>query len=191
MHTQQGFTLFELMSTVAIVAILLAFSNSFAGMLRNNQSVTIMHHLLADLTYARNMAITRNTRITLCKSDSEQQPRQCNSDNGDTGWDQGWIVFKDINNDQKLLEPNNLLRTKEKLRSNFTLTGNRPVQNYISYLGNGFSRKQNGGLQMGSLTLCNPSAPHTPLRRITISSAGRAQISRFQPGTESHLRCDL
>ena len=187
-----GFTLLELMVSLAIVAILAMISTSFTGMLRNNQVSTITQQFVTDLNYARNLAISHNTRITLCKSDSDIIPRQCVSDNGDTGWDQGWIVFIDVNNDQQLMETdNNLLKVSEKLVPFITLVGNTPVRNYISFQGSGFSRKQNGSLQMGSLALCNASASESPLRIITISSAGRTRISRSKANSENNISCSI
>jgi len=190
MHKIKGFTLLELMTALAVATILMVFSNSFAGLLRSNQVSAIVQQMITDLNYARIVAITRNTRITLCKSDANQLPRQCVDDNGETGWQQGWIVFVDINNDQRLIEPNNnLLRVRQQLSPHFTLEGNSPVKNYISYLGNGFSRKQNESLQMGSLALCHPDASLFPLRLITISSAGRTKANRFKSNNQNNLGC--
>jgi len=192
MYKKNGFTLLELMVSLAIVAILAMISTSFAGMLRNKQVSTIAQQFITDLNYARSLAISHNTRITLCKSDSDINPRQCVSDNGDTGWDQGWIVFIDVNNDQQLMEAdNNLLKVSEKLAPSIRLKGNTPVSNYISFQGSGFSRKQNGSLQMGSLALCDQSTSESPLRIITISSAGRTRINRSKTKSKNNMSCNI
>ena len=94
MNRQRGFTLIELIITVAIVAILLAIGvPSFQEMMRNNRVAAHTNDRLSSLNLARSEAIKRGVRVSLCKS---SDGLSC-ATTGD--WTQGWIVFVDTDND--------------------------------------------------------------------------------------------
>ncbi len=81
-----GFTLVELMITIAIMAVLLAVASpSLFNVVLGNRLNASANNLVASATLARSEAIKRNKQI-----------RMCVSNNGTTcttgGWEQGWIV---------------------------------------------------------------------------------------------------
>lgn len=85
---QAGFTLVELMITLAVLAVLLAIGlPNFQQSLRNNRVATTTNDMIAAISLARSEAI-RNTRGGAI----------CASANGTTciaDWSQGWIVWRD------------------------------------------------------------------------------------------------
>lgn len=87
-----GFSMIELMVTVAIVAVLAAVAlPSFEGVLRSNRVATYTNQLVASLMLARSEA-TRNPNGAAL----------CTSTNGTTcsgGWNDGWIVWIDLDGD--------------------------------------------------------------------------------------------
>lgn len=87
-----GFSMIELMVTVAIVAILAAVAlPSFEGVLRSNRVATTTNQLVASLMLARSEA-TRNPNGAAL----------CTSTNGATcggGWNDGWMVWTDVDGD--------------------------------------------------------------------------------------------
>jgi type IV fimbrial biogenesis protein FimT len=55
-----------------------------------------------------------------------------------------------------------------------TITGNTPVQRYVSYIGLGATRRASGALQMGTITLCAGDVG----RQIVISRTGRPRVQQ-------------
>src|ERR1700719_147961 len=85
-----GFTLLELMITVAIAAILLAIGvPSFKYVTSSNRASSEINGLLGDLQFARGEAIKEGQTVTICASANGT------SCSGSTSWDTGWIVFSD------------------------------------------------------------------------------------------------
>lgn len=83
-----GFTLLELMTTLAVAGIMLAVGvPSYLTVVRNNRAATNANELVSALTVARSEAIRRGDRVSLCRSDDGAS---C----GGT-WEDGWIVFLD------------------------------------------------------------------------------------------------
>lgn len=86
--TARGFTLIELMVTLAIVAILAMIAlPSFRDTLRRSHVSAASNALLASFNYARAEAITRGQLVTLCASASATS---CSSG---TAWQGGWMVY--------------------------------------------------------------------------------------------------
>lgn len=92
-RTIRGFTLVELMITIAVMAIGLALAYpSFSGVFRSNRVATGTNTLMASLNLARTEAIRSNRGAGVCSSADGEQ---CNGAN----WDAGWLVFTDMDAD--------------------------------------------------------------------------------------------
>lgn len=94
MQAHKGFTLIELVVTIAIGAIVLTVGiPSFQTVILNNRLITQTNTVIGALTLARTDAIKNATFTTLCVSDNGTK---CTG----TDWSQGWIVFSDRNGNQ-------------------------------------------------------------------------------------------
>ena len=162
-----GFTLLELMVTLAVAAVVLTLGvPSFQALIRSNRLTTLTNELVGALHLTRSEAIKRNHRVTLCKS---ANGAQCAS--GDQGYEQGWIVFDDPNNNATVDSGETIIRVFAAAPAGMTLTGNTNVAHYISYTATGTSHLVSNAFQAGTLTVClTPEA-----RDIVINSVGRVR----------------
>jgi type IV fimbrial biogenesis protein FimT len=95
-QSQRGFTLYELMITVMIVGVILTFGipnlNAFT---QNSRMTSTANDLHAAFQLARSESARARTNITICAS---ADPMGAGSDCDGT-WDQGYIVFVDVDGD--------------------------------------------------------------------------------------------
>lgn len=87
MNDQRGFTLIELMLTIAILAIILGTSvPSFQSMIKNNRIAAVSNDLVIGLQLARSEAIKRGIPVALCASSDQAS---CTTT---SVWSNGWVV---------------------------------------------------------------------------------------------------
>lgn len=168
---QRGFSLIELMVTVAVLAILLAIGlPSFQSSLRSNRLATATNELIASINLARSEAVRNPDGAAMCAS---SDGATC------TGtWDDGWIVWIDRNGDGNPdltgADPDILLRYVE---------GQENVEITASTGGMGEKiRFDNRGRSLESRTMniqpetC-PSGSEL-LRRVSLSLTGQVKTAR-------------
>lgn len=129
----RGFTLIELMVTLAIAAILLTIGiPSFRDLMIKSRLSGQVQEFYGALNYARSEAIKRGNFVSICKS---ADGSQCGGN-----WSDGWIVFANNDNDSPASRDNIgganeelLLRVFPALPTNYTLNANNNFTNYITY----------------------------------------------------------
>ncbi|MBV8620355.1 MAG: GspH/FimT family pseudopilin [Curvibacter sp.] len=88
----RGFTLLELLVTMAILAIVLAIGvPSFRYIIYSSRISNEVNALVGSLQYARGEAIKRGQSVAVCAS---SDGATCS---GATSWVNGWLVFVDVN----------------------------------------------------------------------------------------------
>jgi type IV fimbrial biogenesis protein FimT len=166
----KGATLIELAIGLTIFSLLLFmaaphYRDWIADSRLRNQSEA----LAWSLTRARSEAMRTGFRATLCKSPDR---RSC-TDTG--GWDQGWLLFIDDNRNAVHDDDELTLYVEGPAQHAITITGNRPVADYVSYTSVGHARLLNGGLQMGTFVACLPGRNAV---KVVLAHSGRVRIER-------------
>lgn len=111
---QPGFTLVELVLTIAISAVLLSLAvPGFQSLLRNNRAAVLANDLVLALNTARSEAVSRRGTVTVCTSANGTSCRGA-GDSDKTNWHKGWVVV--FNPD------NSVLRTQTAFANGVSLT---------------------------------------------------------------------
>jgi type IV fimbrial biogenesis protein FimT len=82
-----GFTLFELMVTISVAAVIVSVGvPAFTSFIQNNRATTHTNDLVTALNLARSEATRRGAAVTVCSS------TDASTCNGDDDWSTGWVV---------------------------------------------------------------------------------------------------
>lgn len=154
--TRGGFTLVELMVTIAVMAVLLAVAvPSFRDIINNNRISSQTNELVSDLTLARSEAAKRGVPVSVCISTDRTT---CT---GGTNWAAGRITFVDSNGDGVVSAASGstpadlILRAKEALSGTVTLvSANFADASKITYLATGALDFTGISSVEGKFTLC-------------------------------------
>lgn len=115
----RGFTLVELLVTVAIAAILLSLAApSFKRTIQSNNMSNAVNTFMTDLRFARSEAIRRGGHVILCRADpADATTPSCltATASGNPGWATGWIVFQDVDGDGTYSSGDKILRVQTSL----------------------------------------------------------------------------
>ena len=114
-----GFTMVEMLMTIAIAAILLTIGiPSFRYVTNSNRIAGELNGLLGDLQFARAEAIKEGQTVTVCVSNDGA--KCANS----TAWQSGWIVFSDPTNVGVVDPGETIWRVQSTFSSTDTFVGN-------------------------------------------------------------------
>ncbi|MCY7319315.1 MAG: GspH/FimT family pseudopilin [Ramlibacter sp.] len=168
-----GFSLIELLLVVAVAAVLLGLSApSFSRLLHSTRVSDASNALLSSLFLARSEAIKRNSRVTLCKSATGTSCATAG------GWEQGWIVFHDTDQDGFRDAGETIIERMEPIASGVRVTGSLRVERYVSFMATGLTRLVGGGFQAGTVLICNPAVATGEARQIILNAAGRLRVQK-------------
>ncbi|MFA5983504.1 MAG: GspH/FimT family pseudopilin [Methylococcaceae bacterium] len=173
----RGFTLIELMITLAIATVLLSTAlPSFIQSVGSNRLATNTNEFIAALNLARSESINRGTSVVVAKSGAN--------------WEAGWQVFVDVDTtpasdantfnddgDANLCEAGEdcVLKVYGALSTNTTLRGDSNLATFVAYNGSGNSNLS------GKFVVCdNSDGSNVPRanksRLIVVSATGRVSL---------------
>lgn len=163
--TSHGFTLLELMVSIALLAILITLGiPSFSSIIRNNQASADSNSFVTGLNLARSEAVKRNTEVRL-------SPIQGIITNGNTQWSQGWLVWTDSNN-------NNSVDTAEIIRRFDAIGGELGGERALIRFAADGSLANPGNNSALAFALTPHGCQINEKRLITISATGHVATSR-------------
>lgn len=154
---QPGFTVLELIVTMAIIAVLLTTGvPAIEAYGLNLRMKTAMDQLQTDLKLTRGHAISHNIKTVICPANDS------NDCSGQSAWQDGWIVFTDINGDRQKQDSEPLLKYSGALaRLNINSSRSRT---YLRFFPNGSAPGSNitirfcdrrGAAKAGTITVSN------------------------------------
>lgn len=164
-NTQNGFTLIELIVTLAIAAIVLSVGvPTFRGTVANNAMIADANRFVTSVNLARSSAVKFQRNATICAStDWNNAVPTCT---GGTDWTEGWIVFVDKDRDNTV-DADEVIAVNEPLNDRASFSSG--TQSSFTYNSRGFI---DGG---DNLTLCDNRTGETG-RQIRINGAGRTRV---------------
>lgn len=174
-----GFSLLEVITTLAISAILLGVAvPALSALLSSNHLSVHVNDLRGTLSLSRSHAIRENRHVVICKSADGEF---CDTS---AQWSDGWIVYVDKNRNRTRDSGERVLRVHSgfhgKTALEYRAFGSR---NYIAFRPTGMT------LTNGTFTFCVPR--HQDMRRaLILSKTGRVRVSHVSAGGE-RLDCPV
>jgi len=170
---QNGFTVIELMVTVAVAAILVAIAvPAFNSFVLNDRDISQFNSLVASFNYARSEAIKQNLRIGVAVCPSSNG----NTCSGTAAWSGGWIV---LNQDPRLAgTPQAVIQAVPALAGGNTVTATLSGANGIVF-------QYNGGLassQALAIKICDPRGSAFA-REVEVNATGKVAATQT-PGQQ-------
>jgi type IV fimbrial biogenesis protein FimT len=150
-----GFTMIEMLMTMAIAAILLGLAvPSFRYVTNSNRIAGEINGLLGDLQLARSEAIKEGRNVTVCVS---TDGATCTNS---TAWQSGWIVFADPANVGVVDATETVLRAQKTFSGSDTFTSNGIIkvtfnrEGYAAGIANGTLITLHDSTNTGAWTRC-------------------------------------
>jgi type IV fimbrial biogenesis protein FimT len=171
MKRQTGFNLTELMIVVAIVAVLLSIGvPSYRYITNSYRMSSEVNGLMGDLMFARAEAIKEGSTITACTS---KDGATC--DAGNTKWQEGWIVFQDVNQSQAVDNVNDhVLHVQQQFNGTDTFTTDNGIS-AVTFNREGFATTAAGapaGFPNATWSLKDATANPTWTRCLFVTTVG-------------------
>lgn len=180
----QGFTVIELMVTVAVLGVALVVAiPSYNNLITNNRMVGELNEFVASLHFARSEAIKRGLNVSMCASADGVACADV------APWNQGWMIFVDTDGNGNCLNDDAdfvcdgegpILKVSPAIQGGDTLVGNANVADDITFDRNGFVNV--GGFGNGTIKLCDANNTDHHARAVIISNTGRIRLETNADG---------
>lgn len=167
-NRQKGFTLTELLTATAVMAITASVAiPSFNATMNNNRRATAVNELFNTMQSARSEAITRNAQVTVCPSSNGLN---CEA----VGWENGWIYFPDSNRNRTVDAGEQILGASPE-RKRLTVTSVE-FGRFMAYRPNGRVMVNLPAENTGNLVVCDPRGADEA-RVLIIDASGQPRVA--------------
>lgn len=195
-----GFTVTELVITLAIAAVLLTLAApNMRDFIRNNRITTETNTLIAHINLARSEATKRNVVVALCRKNpdpAKQNPPECGGGTA-KDWSSGWLVYATSltsadafiaapDYDSARIPPDTLLKDEPTITNGVTVTSDTDGDLRIGYLPSGqLTVAANVTL---SYSVCDDrNEAHG--KNITILASGRPSLTKTNAAANPSTGC--
>lgn len=174
----RGFTLIELMVTVAVAAVLLSLAApSFTSFQRNSELTSFANSMVATVNATRSEAIKRGRYAMLVPNDN-------------ANWSSGWRAFVDMDRTQAYNAADVLVFSREAPPAYLSITANGTAAAsppYIMFDASGYATSKGSGFSSLAFNVVRNDVSGASVaaqtRRIIISNTGRARAC--SPATDA------
>lgn len=177
--TQTGFTLYELLTTMLIVGVVLALGvPNMQSFRQNSRMTTVANDLHSSFHLARSEASRAKIPITICASaDSMAAIPTCGGE-----LEAGWVVFEDRNGDIVIDGGEPILRRFPVVAGNININTTGP-DDYFSFASTGLGRGNvNGTPPLATMVFCDDrgnipgGSGRSTARVLIVTPLGRATV---------------
>jgi len=191
-RTQAGFTLYELLTTLAVVGVILALGvPNMASFRQNSRMTATANDLHSSFHLARSEASRAKTSITICASaDSMAALPTCGGE-----LEAGWVVFEDRDGDIVVDAGEPILRRFPAVNEGIVITTAGP-DDYFSYASTGLGRGNvNGTPPLATMMLCDVrgnvrgGGGKSTARVVVVTPLGRATVLADEAQVAFHGGC--
>jgi type IV fimbrial biogenesis protein FimT len=183
-----GFTLYELMMTVAIVALILAFGiPNLREFTLNSRMTSTANDLQAAFMLARSEAARAKSNVTICASADPMGTADCGG-----AWDQGYIVFVDEREPYGFRDGEPILRVHPPAASGVMFRVADDAT-YFMYAPSGLGQRIGEDVPLSQVVICDErgnvtaAGGNSAARLFIVTPLGRAAIVRDTASIESAL----
>jgi len=157
-NQQNGFTLLELLTTLAVAGIGLSLAvPGLQNIVAGNQRATAINELVSTMHLARSAAITRNEQVTVCPSSTGLA---CDA----SQWEDGWIYFADADQNRQVSGDDVIIGSAPGI-SNLDIES-ADFERFFVYRPNGHLMVDTQTEASGEMFFCDPRGPEFTVRLI-------------------------
>lgn len=178
----KGISLVESCTILAVLSVLTtaAVAGSGGWLKRQwDQRLTGLgaSQLQAALNVARSEALKSGGRAVVCQSMDGQQCA------GTGTWSQGWMVFRDANNNAQRDDEEAVVMVTPALATGLQVSGNASIARYVSFQPDGSAAMTGGAFQAGTFTICRSASVGKTGQQIVLSATGRTRQQEAAPAS--------